>query len=270
MMFLPLLSLAFGASPPNASSVHLRWQAPEATAFYNEMTVRTSVPGSYFMACGFSRGYFGIQQLPGTEGQVAIFSVWDPGSQHAMEADPDAVPTERRVRVHESGAGVRVDRFGNEGTGVRTLMDFPWKVDEVVRFFVRASAAQSGTVYSAYIQRQGMDDWLHMATLETQAGGALLRSPYSFVEDFRRDGTSRKEARRADYGNGWVEALQGRWLPLVEAVFTRDDTPSPAISGGVTADKSFYLATGGDTAPFVEPGSRFTIPKPAGQPPKTP
>ena len=205
MMFLPLLSLAFGASPPNASSVHLRWQAPEATAFYNEMTVRTSVPGSYFMACGFSRGYFGIQQLPGTEGQVAIFSVWDPGSQHAMEADPDAVPTERRVRVHESGAGVRVDRFGNEGTGVRTLMDFPWKVDEVVRFFVRASAAQSGTVYSAYIQRQGMDDWLHMATLETQAGGALRSHARRLTHTWQRAAASVRGRERERRGKGEEE-----------------------------------------------------------------
>ena len=174
-MFLPLLSLAVAAEPPNASSVHLRWQAPEGLAFYNEMTVRKSVPGSYFMACGFSRGYFGIQELPGTHARVAIFSVWDPGNQHAMQADPDAVPMERRVKVHRSGTGVRVDRFGNEGTGVRTMVDFPWKTDEPVRFFVRASTGNSGTVYDAYIQRDGMDAWLHMATLETQTGGDLLR-----------------------------------------------------------------------------------------------
>ena len=49
--------------PPRAArSVHLGWQAPEATAFYNELNVEESVPGSYFMAAGFRHGYFGIQE----------------------------------------------------------------------------------------------------------------------------------------------------------------------------------------------------------------
>jgi hypothetical protein len=32
--------------------------------FYNELTVERSTPGSYFMACGFTGGYLGIQDLP--------------------------------------------------------------------------------------------------------------------------------------------------------------------------------------------------------------
>ncbi len=258
------------ALQPHASSVHLRWQAPEGVSFYNEMTVRESVPGSYFMACGFSRGYFGIQELPGSKARVAIFSVWDPGTQHDPEADSAAVPEDRRVKVHASGPGVRVDRFGNEGTGVRTMVDFPWKNDETVRFLVRASPGKRGTVYAAYIQRQGTTDWLFMARLETEAQGHLLRRHYSFVEDFQRDGRSLEQARRADYGNGWVQSEDGSWLPLLEAAFTRDSTPSRAISGGVTPARRFYLATGGDTQPFVEPGSEFSIAGPVGGLPTLP
>jgi hypothetical protein len=250
--------------------VHLRWKAPDGVAFYNEMTVRESVPGSYFMACGFSRGYFGIQELPGTSKRVAIFSVWDPGAQHDMQADPDAVPAERRVKVAGSGPGVRVDRFGNEGTGVRTMLDFPWQRGETVRFFVGASAGTTGTVYSAWIQRAGTGKWLHMASLETHTDGVLLRNYYSFIEDFRRDGTSREQARRAEYGNGWVQAGDGAWAPLLEAKFTRDNTPSQAISGGVVQGRGFYLATGGATQPFVEPGSVFAIAAPVGALPATP
>ena len=66
------------AEPPRAArSVHLGYPAPEAAVFYNELTVEQSVPGSYFMACGFSHGYFGIQEL-GDGKKVVIFSVWDP------------------------------------------------------------------------------------------------------------------------------------------------------------------------------------------------
>ena len=44
-------------------SVHLRYPAPDAAFFYNELTPLQSAPGTYFMACGFSDGYFGIQEL---------------------------------------------------------------------------------------------------------------------------------------------------------------------------------------------------------------
>src|SRR5262249_46367966 len=39
-------------------SVHLGYPAPEGTAFYNEVTVEASAPGTYFMVCGWSKGYF--------------------------------------------------------------------------------------------------------------------------------------------------------------------------------------------------------------------
>lgn len=48
-------------APRAARSVHLWWNAPEGTDFYNEMSIEQSTRGSYFMACGFSHGYFGMQ-----------------------------------------------------------------------------------------------------------------------------------------------------------------------------------------------------------------
>ena len=42
-------------------SVHLFYPAPDSIAFYNEVTVEKSEPGTYFMVNGFSMGYFGIQ-----------------------------------------------------------------------------------------------------------------------------------------------------------------------------------------------------------------
>src|SRR4051812_45498886 len=60
-----------------ARSVHLWYPAPQAVAFYNEVTVERSTPGSYFMVCGFNHGYFGIQEK-GRGEKVALFSIWDP------------------------------------------------------------------------------------------------------------------------------------------------------------------------------------------------
>ncbi|MGH7967361.1 MAG: DUF3472 domain-containing protein, partial [Limisphaerales bacterium] len=61
-----------------ARSVHLSYPAPEGKLFYNEVVVEKSVNGSYFMACGWNTGYFGIQQLDAPEDKVVLFSVWDP------------------------------------------------------------------------------------------------------------------------------------------------------------------------------------------------
>ncbi|HPT32076.1 MAG TPA: DUF5077 domain-containing protein, partial [Prolixibacteraceae bacterium] len=64
-------------------SVHLSYSLPEqATAvkwFYNEVTVPAGhdVTGSYFMANGFSEGYFGFQVNSETERRI-LFSVWSP------------------------------------------------------------------------------------------------------------------------------------------------------------------------------------------------
>jgi len=78
-----------------ARSVHLAYDAPEGTAFYTEMTVEQSHPGSYFMACGFSQGYFGIQELNKRGDKIVLFSVWDPGDQN----NPNEVAKEKQVKI---------------------------------------------------------------------------------------------------------------------------------------------------------------------------
>src|SRR5207245_6268437 len=74
-------------------SVHLWYKAPEAAAFYNEVTVERSAPGTYFCVCGWDRGYFGIQEL-GNGKKVIIFSVWD-----SEQNDRNAVEGEKRVKL---------------------------------------------------------------------------------------------------------------------------------------------------------------------------
>src|SRR5882672_2479360 len=63
-------------APQAARSVHLWYPAPDAVLFYNEMVVEKSTGGSYFMACGWNAGYFGIQELANHQ-KVILFSVWD-------------------------------------------------------------------------------------------------------------------------------------------------------------------------------------------------
>ena len=253
---LPALAVgaAFAADAPRAArSVHLHYRAPEATLFYNEVTVDQSQPGSYFCACGFAQGYFGIQQLTGQRKKVAIFSVWEPGQQN----DPNSVPADRRVELLEKGEGVRAGRFGGEGTGGQSFLDYDWKPGETYRFLVRAVPKDERTAYSAYFYLNGEKRWQHMATFSTLSKGSYLKGYYSFIEDFRRDGASARESRRAHFGNGWVRAVTGEWLPLTQAKFTGDQTPTLNVDAG-TAKNGFFLATGGETTNSVPLGTNLT------------
>ncbi|HRI11724.1 MAG TPA: DUF3472 domain-containing protein [Verrucomicrobiota bacterium] len=238
--------LADAADAPRAArSVHLGYPAPDGDLFYLEMIVEESVNGSYFMACGWNTGYFGLQQLDSATNKVVIFSVWDP----TKGDDPNAVKSEDRVEVLYEGSGVRLKRFGNEGTGGQCLAPFGWKLGETNRFLLRGEVQEQKTAYTAWIWRPEQNDWWKLATFRTRTGGKPLSGYYSFVEDFRRDGQSAGEARRARYGHGWVKTTKGDWVALTRARFTASSAEWEAkdtINAGL-ADDWFFLATGGPT-----------------------
>ncbi len=250
-------------APHAARSVHLWYPGPDAVAFYNEVTVQESQPGSYFCVCGFNRGYFGIQELIEPGKKIAIFSVWDPGNQN----NPNQVAEDQRVKLISSGEGVRIKRFGNEGTGGQSMFDFDWKVGQTVRCIVRAEVAGKYTIFSAYIALPDQKTWQHMASFQTLTGGHLLNGYYSFVEDFFRNGESAKQSRRAQYGNGWIQIADGKWSPLTEASFTADNNPSMNIDAGVDNNR-FFLQTGGDTKNKTALKSKLTVPAEALSQPK--
>ena len=221
-------------------SVHLAYAGPAASAFVTEVTVEQSAPGTYFCACGFNQGYFGIQELDRGR-KVVIFSIWDPGKQD----DPKSVAEERRVKLVSRGEGVRVGRFGNEGTGGQSFLDLDWKVGETYQFLVTARLVGDRTEFAGSIRTPGDKSWRPIATFSTLAGGKLLGGYYSFVEDFRRDKVSATKERRARYGDGWIRTVDGRWVALTRARFTADDNPAKNIDAGSESGR-FFLATGGE------------------------
>lgn len=222
-------------------SVHLGYAAPAGTAFHNEMTVEKSADGTYFMAAGFRHGYFGLQELANGK-KLAIFSVWDPTAGD----DPKKVDEAKRVKTLHKGDGVRVGRFGGEGTGGQSFFDTDWKVGETYRFLVTAKAdGADRTAYSGYFYLNDKKDWKHLVTFSTITNGKLLEGYYSFVEDFRRNKVSTTKERRATFGNGWVKTTKGDWVELAKARFTADANPVLNIDAGLSKER-FFLATGGE------------------------
>jgi hypothetical protein len=223
-----------------ARSVHLAYPAPAGAFFYNQVVVERSVNGSYFMACGWNTGYFGIQQLDGPDDKVVLFSVWDP----TKGDDPAAVNTEDRVEVLYHAADVRIKRFGGEGTGGQCMWKHQWVVGETNRFLIGAESQGGKCAYTAWFWTEGA--WKKLATFRTRAS-APMSGFYSFIEDFRRDGASVFDSRRARFGNGWVQGLEGKWLALAKARFTASNAEWESkenIDAGVEQGE-FFLETGG-------------------------
>ena len=228
-------------NPNAARSVHLAYPAPEGTLFLNEVTVEESVPGSYFMACGFARGYFGIQEL-GDGSKRVLFSVWDPTKGDG----PNAVQKTQQVEVLGQGEGVEVKRFGGEGTGGQSFGSYSWKIGHTYKLLVSSKVEGERTTFTGYFFVPEQNRWQKMATFRTRTGVAPLKGLYSFVEDFRRDGRSAAQVRRARFGNGWLQTTGSDWVALRRARFSADGNTQLTIDAGVTGD-SFFLQNGDPT-----------------------
>ena len=263
-----LAAAVAGETPRAARSVHWHFPAATGDVFYNEVTVAQSVNGSYFMACGWNTGYFGMQQLGSPTNKVVIFSVWDPTKGN----DANQVPLAERVEVLHAGTGARIKRFGGEGTGGQCIWPYAWATNETCRFAVRAVVEGERTSYAGWFFDGHTQTWRHLATFRTRTGGKLMSGYYSFIEDFRRDGKSANEERRAQFGPSWVHDGKNGWTFLRQARFTASNSKweAPAnIDGGIAAGR-FYLATGGAMANAAGLGKSFSLTNPVVPPPALP
>lgn len=240
----------------NAASVHLKYplaQNTQAEWFYNEIVADTEPIHTYYMACGFRRGYFGMQVNSPTERRV-IFSIWDAGTE---AVDRNKVDTSNRVELLKKGDGVVADSFGNEGTGGHSHWVHTWKKGEVQRFLVHAVPSGDTTTYTGYFQGADMKEWKLIASFRAPKDGQSLSGLYSFVENFGEYGDV---IRRAEFGPAWIMDLTGKWQPLATAQFSHDRTGGADrfdYMFGVKGDR-VYLQNGGFTGNFPKMGDRVT------------
>jgi hypothetical protein len=164
------LFLLLALAPP-ASAQHLWWSAEtrggrieRMTFLYGEIEVLASGPDIYF--CGINwrpgepaGGYCGIQQ-PATNPRKTIFSVWDTSAA----LHPALVQADSRT-VH--------DRFGGEGTGEHTHLNYPWENGKLFRFAVTKQPDKSGrnTLVTYYFFDDPLKKWVLEATISCPTDG---------------------------------------------------------------------------------------------------
>ncbi len=239
----------------NAASVHLSYRGVnDAEWFYNEITADEDPVATYYMACGFSRGYFGMQVNSPTERRI-IFSIWDSGKE---VVDRSKVNKEDQVQLVAKGPGVFAGGFGNEGTGGHSHWVYPWKTHVAQKFLVHAVPKGDTTIYTAYFWADG--DWRLIASFSAPHDGKALHGLYSFVEDF--DGDNGNLKRKAFYGPAWINTAARGWEPLLTARFTHDGTGGKDridYDFGIEHDR-YFLQNGGFEGKSPEAGetARFT------------
>lgn len=249
----------------NAASVHLWFPVRKGSrvqAFYNELTVDTDPIWSYYMACGFHRGYFGIQVNSPTERRI-IFSVWDSGNEGI---DRNRVKPEDQVQLLGKGEGVVAHGFGNEGTGGHSHLVYPWKKGDTYRFLVTAEPEGKHTTFSGYFFFPEKRKWGLIASFRAPKDGGFLRGLYSFSENFV--GHNGHLLRRGLFGNQWVRREDGTWRELTSARFTHDGHGREQRKDYHTGvrDGKFFLQHGGFLPERSSYGRQLERPRSDSQP----
>ncbi len=250
----------------NAASVHLNYPVPadtEVAAFHSEVTAVEDPTATFHMACGWHRGYFGMQVNSPSERRI-IFSVWDSGGE---AVDRAKVADENRVQLVAKGDGVFSGDFGNEGTGGHSHLKYPWKTGQTQRFLVTAQPVQeSFTIFSGYYFHPDSRKWMLISSWKAPKEGGWLRRLHGFSENFW--GSNGHLVRKALHGNQWIQTSAGDWIELTTASFSHDPTGKANRLDrfmGVE-DGRFLLSHGGFVEGFTPYGEKFTRP-PTGTPP---
>lgn len=251
----PGFSTHFGRRGP---SVHMGYVLPKENIewFYNEVVVPEDgdIPSSYYMACGFGEGYFGMQNNTPHPRRI-LFSVWSP-----FETDnPVEIPDSLRVQLVKKGENVKINDFGNEGSGGQSYMHYDWKAGERCRFLMGVKPDGNGcTVYTAYFYDNHQNKWVLVASWRRPKISTWYTNAHSFLENFNP--VMGYISRKAYYGNQWVRTADGRWLPVTKGRFTCDATGYHKqrldYNGGVEGE-NFFLNMGGFFDKYITSGTYF-------------
>ncbi len=244
----------------NAASVHLAYPVPsdsEVEAFYCEVTAVEDPTTTFYMACGWHRGYFGMQVNSPTERRI-IFSVWDSGNEGI---DRKNVADENRVQLNGKGEGVYSGDFGNEGTGGHSHLKYLWKTGEKQRFVVTANPTdKTHTDFSGFWFHPEHKRWMLISSWRAPKEGGRLKGLHSFSENF--GGHNGHLLRKAGYGNQWVRTPGEDWKELTTAKFSHDPTGKTDRQDRFMGVENgeFFLSHGGFVDGYTEFGTPFERP----------
>jgi hypothetical protein len=219
--------------PAAVSAQHLWWHKPGTyTAMYGEITVLATGNTMYYCGCNWwpsapAGGYTGIQDQDGVRHNM-IFSIWDTSEK-------------LHPRVVEAEGRTVFTRFGGEGTGAHTHMDYHWALGKTYRFYVtkEQDRIKENTLTRLYFYDDEHHGWVHEGTISNPNNGSVSVPTFGgslcgFLENW--SGRDKEKPKLALY-RLWLGTGPSDLRPVTE-------------SGGDgkwgTLDGCFYLAEGSD------------------------
>lgn len=225
-------------------SVHMKYMLPkdkQIRRFYNEVTVKkgNDPVGSYYMACGFGEGYFGMQANSDTERRI-LFSVWSPFDTQ----DPKLIPDSMKIKLLKRGEGVTIGEFGNEGSGGQSYLKYNWITGNTYKFLMQVEPdGKNNTVYTAYFFAPEKGKWQLIAQFMRPQTNTHYTNAHSFLENFIPN--QGYITRQVDFGNQWAQTVDGEWIEITGGLFTFDATARAGVrkdyAGGLNQENGFFL-----------------------------
>lgn len=161
-------------------------------------------PNRYLMCLGGSGYYSGIQVCGSNLRNTALFSAWDNGD---TDKNPN-LPSYLRSGAIDNNTDVAINRFGNEGTGVQSMMsNAHWKRGHWVQWLMNArpetttitlmdnngqesTTSYANTILTAWYKMADDPEWHYISTIR-QSGTTHIfgnAGEYSFLECFSDGG----------------------------------------------------------------------------------
>jgi len=215
------------------ASAYLNYHKPSGhsngkiRAWYHTVVPKHSADDTYFAVQGTQFGYMGLQQVrdsPYFEGKV-VFSLWDQPDD-TPESEDD-VKDEDKAEVVECGHLAICTRFGGEGTGAKSYINFNhWSLEHEYGFLTIAEDIGEGRVrYDGYIWGEELGGWQLVSKIEVRRGAQPwdINRMYSFTEQW----TTRDfgESRWQKLGPSFVQFDSGKdgdliWTQIRHATFS--------------------------------------------------
>lgn len=207
---------------------------------------------------GRAAGYAGIQAHP--KGHNYIFSIWDHDSHRAP------------IRAVHRGAGTSTEKFGGEGTGLKSWnFELGWDTGVWYTLVARSWPVGDHTFHGFWTRSGRTGKWTHLVTMDVAAKDAFYEGGTdAFIEDWLHTG---RNARTIHLRGGWKRRLDGSWHAFGSARYSvnrrdleeggRSFNFRNAWNGGVAHDVDgplYFMTSGGaKIAPTTENPSNHSI-----------
>ena len=228
----------------------------------NEVRVPTSGEAlyTYYETLGWrgkGGGYAGIQAHP--KAHLYIFSIWDNQAHTAP------------IKAVYVGAKTKTERFGGEGTGLKSWnFDLGWSNNVWYTLVARSWHVDQHTHFGFWVRDSETKIWTHLVTMDVACKTSFEARTDAFIEDWRATGS---HSRTTHLRGGWKRKLDGTWHAFSQCRYSvnRWDLTKGKRSynfrknwdGGIRADdkgKHYFMVSGGkETMPSTDNPSVFKI-----------